>query len=497
MPGWEGLYDDAPCGLLVTARDGAIQFANLTFCRWIGSGRDELIGKRRFQDLLSMGGRIFHQTHWAPLLQMQGSVAEVKLDLLHRDGRPIPMVMNAVVREREGVVSHELALFVAEDRHTYERELLLARKRAEQSLATQVEAQRALELAEAQLRMAMEAADLYVWEVDAQTGERTYEPRVALLLGYATPQPVDLAQFAALVEPLDRERALQAFERVLLASTDLFRATYRINGVDGRQRTVLATARAIGEGDGARRIVGLLDDITELSGQRAAAEDRALFAEQMIGIVSHDLRNPLSTIKLGTQLLERTHPTPSQAKVQGNIGRAAARALTLVGDLLDFTRTRMGQGLPVDVKQVDLHALVSGCVEELALAHPACALVHVRHGQGDAWADADRLCQLIGNLVSNAVAYGDLNAPVTVTSRIGAAHSSVVVHNTGPVIPPDLMPTLFQPMVRGTDVGAANRSVGLGLYIVSQIARAHDGDVIVSSAVAEGTAFTVKLPRIQ
>ena len=77
----EALYENAACGLLVTSLDGTLRRANRTFCRWIGYESSELIdGRRRFADLLTMGGRIFHQTHWAPLLQIQGSVAEVKLD---------------------------------------------------------------------------------------------------------------------------------------------------------------------------------------------------------------------------------------------------------------------------------------------------------------------------------------------------------------------------------------------------------------------------------
>src|SRR5690348_6415709 len=84
-PDWAALYDQAACGLLVTDGDGTIRIANLTFCRWLGLEREALIGKRRLQDLLSAGGRIFHQTHWMPLLHMQGSIAEVKLDLMHAD----------------------------------------------------------------------------------------------------------------------------------------------------------------------------------------------------------------------------------------------------------------------------------------------------------------------------------------------------------------------------------------------------------------------------
>ena len=121
------LYDEAPCGLLVTSRAGLVLRANATFCRWLGISADELVGRHRLQDLLTMGGKIFHQTHWVPLLQMQGSVAEVKVEVMHRDGRRLPMLLNATRRIHDGVEYQQLALIIVSDRHKYERELLKAR----------------------------------------------------------------------------------------------------------------------------------------------------------------------------------------------------------------------------------------------------------------------------------------------------------------------------------------------------------------------------------
>src|SRR3954453_17595430 len=107
------LLDDAPCGLMQTASDGTFVRANRLFCSWVGHTPEALVGRRRFQDLLTMGGRIFHQTHWAPLLQMQSSISEVKLEVLHADGAPVPMVFNAIRRQEEGRVEYDLAGFIA------------------------------------------------------------------------------------------------------------------------------------------------------------------------------------------------------------------------------------------------------------------------------------------------------------------------------------------------------------------------------------------------
>ena len=155
----KALYDRAPCGLLVTDDDGLVLRVNTTFCNWLGVEPSALVGKRRFQDLLTMGGRIFHQTQWAPLLHIQGSVGEVKLDVAREAGPPLPMVMNAIRRMREGVMVHELALFIAKDRHAYERELLAARKLAEKLLSEQGAARDSLEVVVERLRLESLRAD--------------------------------------------------------------------------------------------------------------------------------------------------------------------------------------------------------------------------------------------------------------------------------------------------------------------------------------------------
>ena len=496
IPDTSFLYEHAPCGLLVTDGDGTIRHANATFCQWLGVDRAQLVGQRRFQDLLTVGGRIFHQTHWAPLLQMQGSIAEVKLDLAREGARPLPMMMNAIRRERDGVVVHELAVSIAEDRHTYERELMTARNRAEGLLAEQKQARDALAVAGTRLRLALEAGALHVWEMDPASGERYFDPGVALLLGRDRPGPVAYEDYVAAVHPDDREAALAALGRMLHAPATTYRHAYRINGDDGVQRTVLATARAVPGPDGMPgRVFGLLQDITELIEQRAAAEDRALFAEQMVGIVSHDLRNPLSTIRLGGQVLEMAGLPAVHQPVLGNITRATTRALRLVNDLLDFTRARLGQGLAVEVVPFDLHAAVATQLAELAQAYPEAQLVHRPEGDHPCAADPHRLAQLVGNLVSNAVAYGASGAPVIVASVARADGFTVSVHNTGPAIPETLRAVLFQPMVRGADVGAGSRSVGLGLYIVAEIMRAHRGTIDVESTEAHGTVFAAHFPR--
>lgn len=379
-PAFEALYDTAACGLLVTRGDGRILRANSTFARLVGREEADLRA-RTLQSLFTVGGRMFHQTHWAPLLQIQGSVAEVKLELLHADGRKLPVVLNAVRREAGGEVLHDIAVFLAQDRHRYEHELLLARRRAEDLLAKE-----------------------------------------------------------------------QAVQRELIEAK------------------------------------------AELDRQRSLAQDRALFAEQMMAIVSHDLRNPLSVIRMNAFLIGRGTLDASQSVALERVARSNDRATRLISDLLDFSLGRVGAGLKVEREDIDVHALVAEAVEDLRVAHPGREIVLRRSGAGSVSASSDRMVQVIGNLVANAITYG-ADRPVTLTSAVVDGSFSVSVHNEGTAISPDLLPRLFDPMTRGAAAPSADHSVGMGLYIVRAIARAHGGEVEVASDPVAGTTFTVTIPR--
>ncbi|WP_422402622.1 ATP-binding protein [Pseudomonas sp. GZD-209] len=382
IPSSNILFDDVACGLLLTAEDGAIKRVNLTFCRWIGYSKQELLN-RQIQTLLSDEARAFHQTHWLPLMHAQGAISDVKFDLVHRDGHLVSMMLNGIRCEHASGIFHELTLFKTRDRNRYERELLNARMLAERHLANHLKSQRAMDVAQGKLRL-----------------------------------------------------------------------TY------------------------------------------AASEDRALFAEQMIGIVSHDLRNPLAAIKMAANLLARKPFDSKTLQTVGHITHSVDRAQRLVADLLDFTLVQVGRGIAVTREPVDLHMLVEECLDELRLVFPGHELIHQMAGQGEFRADSDRLYQLLGNLIANAIAYGATNGSVTVESRISDEEVILAVHNVGTPIPAELLKDLFEPMIRGSHDNAGLRSIGLGLFIVREIVRAHSGEVIVASSAEKGTTFTASFPTL-
>jgi PAS domain S-box-containing protein len=162
QPAADILYEHAACGLLLTDTRGVILRINATACQWLGYDAGDLTLHRRIQDLFTVGGRVFHQTHCTPLLQVQGSVSEIQIDLLHRDQTRLPMLVNIVKLHSEGESFYQFSLFVTTERRAYERELLIARKNAEASLEAQIEAEAELQKTNHQLSLADRRKDEFL-----------------------------------------------------------------------------------------------------------------------------------------------------------------------------------------------------------------------------------------------------------------------------------------------------------------------------------------------
>jgi signal transduction histidine kinase len=175
---------------------------------------------------------------------------------------------------------------------------------------------------------------------------------------------------------------------------------------------------------------------------------------------------------------------------------SAERMARMIGDLLDFTRGRLGGGIPIAPRPTNLQHLGRHLVEELMAAHPGRELRLEAEGNLEGEWDPDRLAQVLGNLGKNALDYSPEGTPVRFTLRGEGDTVRVEVHNEGPPIPAERLPSIFEPFRRFTEAGMHPSSgLGLGLYIVQQVVRAHGGTVEVRSTAREGTCFTVRLPR--
>jgi PAS domain S-box-containing protein len=238
-------------------------------------------------------------------------------------------------------------------------------------------------------------------------------------------------------------------------------------------------------------------DITELKHQEQEAQRRADFEQYLAGIVGHDLRNPISVIMLAAgRELRRKDVDERLRETLERILAAAERANRMIDTTLDFTQARLGGGLRVERRGMDLHELTRQVVDELRLNHPERVLEVVSQGDGSGELDGDRMAQVLTNLVTNALKYSTEGSPVRVRTSGGEQTLTLEVHNEGNPIPDEVLPRLFAPLKRGEqEVSSYGRSMGLGLFIVDHIVRAHGGLIDVVSDETRGTTFTVHLPR--
>jgi signal transduction histidine kinase len=271
-----------------------------------------------------------------------------------------------------------------------------------------------------------------------------------------------------------------------------FETQLRLVMPDGSVKHIHIVAQAIGcptTGE----FVGAVMDIS------AARElEQALaFRDQVMGIVGHDLRNPLSAVHgiVGLAQLD-DGLTPTARGQLAQIDRAASRMHEMIETLLDFTQTRFAGKLPISPAPTDLHKLCARVVEELVVGHPRRTIALEAHGDASGTWDPGRIAQVVSNLVGNALTHGDSGAPVRLSIEGEAGGVMLKVHNRGPAITPGLLPILFEPFRRGTSPDAPGpRGLGLGLHIAKQIVIAHGGTISVQSSAEEGTTFCVALPR--
>jgi signal transduction histidine kinase len=207
--------------------------------------------------------------------------------------------------------------------------------------------------------------------------------------------------------------------------------------------------------------------------------------------LGHDLRTPLNVIILTAENHERVPDAREPCREAGKrITTSAGRMSRLIEDVVDFTRSRLGGGLPIERKPAHMGKLCLAPLDEIRTISPTSNIsVHVEGDVNGSW-DPDRVLQVVANLAGNAAMHGDGNVQVTV--RDAGDEVILEVHNGGPLIPAHKMEHLFEPFHPG---GQRREGLGLGLYIVEQIVRAHGGMVSAVSTQAAGTTFTVRWPR--
>lgn len=215
----------------------------------------------------------------------------------------------------------------------------------------------------------------------------------------------------------------------------------------------------------------------------------------LLGMLSHDLRSPLHTIQMTANLLRGLSSDDEVGLAAERLVRSGARMQKLLDDLIDFNRTELGLHIPVTPLEVDLAHVCAEELEQIRAAYPERAVELDVAGECRGWWDPHRMHQLLNNLVVNALHYGELDAPIRVALVGSENEMRLSVANAGKPIDEDTLAHMFAPLRRGKAGTPENKTgLGLGLYIVSEIAKAHGGEVAVDAAHDE-TVFTVTLPK--
>jgi PAS domain S-box-containing protein len=335
------------------------------------------------------------------------------------------------------------------------------------------------------LHLAVDASDLGIWDYDPSTGERRWSARCKQIFGFpADDSIVSQEAFLVALHPDDRPRWYAASDAALQPDgSGLYRVDYRIRRIDdGEERWIAATGRTIFVDKKPVRMLGTLADITD---RIRAEQERELF----LGMLGHDLRNPLGAVMVGARMLAG-NADPSVARIAGMIAQSGTRMSRMIADLLDLARAR-ARRIRIHRTHVELGALCRSVIAEFALTHPDRALrCDGREPVFGAW-DKDRLEQVVQNLVANALIHGRTDTPVTVSVGRADGRATIDVENQGPPIPPEVQAHIFDPFHRGSGEGDG---LGLGLYIAKHVVATHGGTLSFMSD-ASSTCFRVTLPR--
>jgi len=301
------------------------------------------------------------------------------------------------------------------------------------------------------------------------------------------------------------ERALSPIERVAAVHVDLrIESGFDLVQIMAEYRVLRACVLRLwqeGDPDGFAQGAEDITRFSEAVDQGLAetvpiyAQREANYRDRFLGMLGHDLRNPLNSISMGATSLARSEGlTDKQRETVSRMISSARRLDHMVNDILDFARGRLGSPMPITLKPANLGTIVREVADEVRSINPSFSVDFDANCDltGD-W-DPERLKQAVSNLLTNAIQHG---GGKTIGVRAESDEHSVFleVTNEGPAIPKELLGTIFDPLVHGKSSDQNRTRLGLGLFIVSEIVSAHRGTVAVTSSDEAGTTFSVRLPR--
>lgn len=314
--------------------------------------------------------------------------------------------------------------------------------------------------------------------------------RTPVIFGHASAHPIFATHHTPLTYGLESYISIP----IIKANGEFFGTLCAIDSVpaDLEAPAIVETLKLF-----AQLIAMNLDTQGNLDATKAAlatATEHGMLREQFMAVLGHDLRTPLSAIRMSAELLQSKTIEKRSLNLITAIRTSSIRMGVLIENVLDFARGRMGGGIPVKRQLTDdLARTLQMTLDEVQASHPHSVIRHSLQVPTGIYCDALRITQLLSNLLGNAVTHGAPTLPIEV--RVFHEEDEVVISvaNQGTPIPAQLMPLLFEPFTR-SEAGQRGEGLGLGLYIASQIATAHNGTLTVTSTAQNGTVFTARFP---
>ncbi|HTE02333.1 MAG TPA: CheR family methyltransferase [Mucilaginibacter sp.] len=398
------------------------------------------------------------------------------------------MCLNA--RQIENVNGGPLILLSIED-ITYKRKV-------EEGLA---EAERLLSESRERLKFAVDSAGLGTWDYDPQNKELIWDKRCREIYGFHTSAMIDLATFYELIHPDDRESVSKKINDTLLdRDSGEYDAEYRTIPVEGRSKWLKSKGRVYFDENGeAIRFIGTLLDITFQKLIDEATRELLTRKDEFISIASHELRTPITSLKVLLQMLERTTSKNEEMKpATGMVTKAIKQVnklIELIKDLMDVTNIQSGK---LDLKKTtfDLDELIKECCEEFQMQSPKHQLIVEGDNNLIITADRNRLEQVLINLISNAVKYSPDAEKVIIKVEKIAEGVKIAITDFGIGIPKNKLPLIFDRFYRVDEKSQRYAGLGLGLYISAEIIRRHNGHINIESEEGEGSTFWFVIPIV-
>ncbi len=466
------LYEKAPCGYVSFTADGKIIKINQTLLNWLGYHRTEVVDKLHFKDIISKGGQIYYEMFYFPLLLIQNLVHEISFDYVRKDGSKFPALVNSsVIKDSEGrLLVVNATIFNINDRKKYESELLEAKKLADTERS--------------KFESLADFLPALIWTAGSEGSVGYVNKRFAEFFEIqqgAVPAGLILPK----IHISDRFKLIRNWIKAVRV-VDSFQIELRIKNHEGVFQWYLIRALANKQLDGHAKWMGSCTNID----QHVTVIQQL---DEFVSVASHELKTPITTLKASLQLISRLVPEDSPlAKLVGQSKRSAEKVSGMVNDLLNARSIREGQ-VNLNYSEFNICDLLSNAYSQVSAAADYRFVVDCPEGL-TVRADEHRIEQVLVNFINNALKYAPESKDIYLSAEDKGEQLKISVRDTGPGIPADNVPFLFDRFYRASHYGSTYSGLGLGLYICAEIVERHNGQIGVDSLPGSGTTFWFTLP---